>query len=277
MRALGVKYARIDHRYGDLAAQNLHDQVMNAAIANGIEPTMILGGWLSYPNRPSLAVWEEYARTTAIKYTGKVRIYEVINEPDVVCWSPQTYVPYLQAAYRGIKAGNPDAIVATGGHSKWDRLACGVSQPYRGCGCGTGVKEWVRAMYAAGAKGYFDILGVHLYDDAYERGNWNGWDHTFVTPDNTRAIMDAQGDTNKPIWNTESGARPTANYPEGVLNGQKRVAFNNANAVKTQRFPIANVAWYTLHDYDEPGFGLLDRNDARRPAWFGFRDGIASQ
>jgi polysaccharide biosynthesis protein PslG len=265
MSALGVKYVRLDLVYGSSSWQAELDKVVTAALARGIEPVMILGGWLNYADRMTTAEYEAFAEEMADKYAGKARVFEVINEPDLAGWTPESYVPYLQAAYRGVKAGNPDAIVSTGGIGKFH---CRVSP----CPSGTGMVSWTRGLYDNGAKGYFDAYALHLYDDPQERGDWNVWDWAFVEAENVRGVLDANGDRAKPIWSSENGARP-----EGYsMERRVEVIRNQVLAVKNQSFPLAASTHYTLQDDDLAGFGLLDASNVRQPTWYAYRDAVAS-
>jgi hypothetical protein len=263
--ALGVKYVRLDLLYESPSWQAELDGVVAAALARGIEPVMILGGWLNYDNRMTTAQFEAFAEEMAVKYTGKARVFEVINEPDLAGWTPETYVPYLQAAYRGVKAGNPQAIVSTGGIWKFN---CSHSP----CPPGTGMVAWTKELYAQGAKGYFDAYALHLYDDPQERAAWNVWDWAFVDEENVRGVLDANGDHAKPIWSSENGARPE------VYTMERRVEVirNQILAVKNQLFPVAAATHYALQDDDLAGFGLLDGSNTRLPTWYAYRDAVAS-
>src|SRR5206468_12585976 len=80
---------------------------------------------------------------------------------------------------------------------------------------GSGTLVWVQRMYAAGAKGFFDALDLHLYDDPDIRDpSWNLWDWAFYNGgSNIRAYMDAQGDSAVPIICTEAGG-PVPKYSE---------------------------------------------------------------
>jgi hypothetical protein len=267
MRLLGVDHVRLDSVYGNAGWQAELERVVAVAVAHGIEPTLVLGSTMEFGSRPSEAAFEAYAREQAAKWAGQARIFEVLNEPDLHGWAPDTYTAYLKAAYRGVKAGNPNAIVSTGGHWKWDCGSC----PYAGSGSAVGMVEWVKGMYANGAAGHFDALAVHLYDNPHERGDWNGWDYTFVKPENIRTVMDANGDAAKPIWSTENGA-PTPKYS---LESQAQTVANAINVVKNQTFPLANAQHYTLHDDDVPGYGLLSPDNQRRPAWYAYQNAIA--
>ncbi len=104
-----------------------------------------------------------------------------------------------------MKAGNAAALVIGGALWKWD----GGPSP----NAAAGTKGWVQRMYAAGCKGSFDILSLHLYDSPTAAGSWNIWNSAFVGADCVRATMDSYGDSHIPIISTESGG-PTPKYTE---------------------------------------------------------------
>ncbi len=68
-----------------------------------------------YP--PRLDAWRPWVRAQAQRYKGKIRYYEIWNEPDISFWkgTPEQYLELLKASYEEIKAVDPDAIVMTGG------------------------------------------------------------------------------------------------------------------------------------------------------------------
>lgn len=73
------------------------------------------GGSWRYP--PRIDLWRDWVRQVAIHGKGRVRFYEIWNEPDLPFFkgTPEEYVELLKAAYEEIKAVDPDAQVMTGG------------------------------------------------------------------------------------------------------------------------------------------------------------------
>ena len=73
-----------------------------------------------YP--PRLDAWRPWVRAQAERYRGKVRYYEIWNEPDIQFFqgTPQQYLELLKAGYEEIKAADPDALVMTGGFASLD-------------------------------------------------------------------------------------------------------------------------------------------------------------
>ena len=138
-----------------------------------------------------------FASSQATKWKGRVRLYEFTNEPDLHGWTGTNYAKALIPAYNAIKAADPKAIVIAG--ALWT-------------GAGGPVK-FVTDMYNAGAKGHFDVLSLHLYDDPFAAGTWNIWNMAFHTSPSVRSVMDAHGDQSIPIGATEAGG-PVNKYGE---------------------------------------------------------------
>lgn len=98
-------------------------------ISRNIERQMLLQGYPRWartaspdPNKkgkkvynPDLNAWEKWCREVAGAFKGKVRHFEVWNEPFISGYTPEEYGPLQAAAYKGVKAGNPDAFVFAGG------------------------------------------------------------------------------------------------------------------------------------------------------------------
>jgi len=99
----------------------------------------------------------DFVGALARRYAGKLSAYQIWNEPNLAReWdgrapSATEYTALLKGAYQAIKAGDPNALVITAG------LSPTTAQPP------TAVPDilYLQQMYAAGAKDYFDMLGVH--------------------------------------------------------------------------------------------------------------------
>ncbi len=69
----------------------------------------------------ALAALEKAGEALASMYKGRVHVIELGNELNfqrVEVMSPEAYAKICQAAYKGIKKGNPDCVVLTHGHSR---------------------------------------------------------------------------------------------------------------------------------------------------------------
>lgn len=127
------------------------------------------------------------------RYRGRVRFWELWNEPDHAhTWSGSLaeYVALvLRPGAAALRAADPDGAVLVGGLVDARNLA---------------------AVYAAGGGPWFDIASVH----AYPRwpGVW-GAERVRLRLRRARAIMRGHGDDAKPLWLTEFGAATRVSDP----------------------------------------------------------------
>jgi Cellulase (glycosyl hydrolase family 5)/Bacterial Ig domain len=205
--------------------------------------------------------------------------WELWNEPDSAqFWGappdPAAYAAHLRAAYPAIKAVQPSDVVVTGGMVGNDM-------------------EFLAALYANGAQGSFDAVGVHTDTacltsgpDAYyrdERGRVGRY--TFSAYREVHAVMTDNGDGAKPVWMTELGwntQRGRCNV--GVKAGTKRLGVSPRRQARflgaayrcVAADPFLGVAiWFGLQDIKATrharGFGLYRRSGKAKPAARAFR------
>ena len=165
-----------------------YDQIFAAAEAEGVAMLPILDWppqW-AQPVVDHLEEWRAFVRAAAEHYRGRVVGWEIWNEQNLKYFWGDTpnaadYVKMLRVANEEIRAVDPSVPICSGGLAGAD-------------------SNYLEAMYAAGAKDYFDIFAVHPYchpnppefflDEAMGR---------------MRRIMASHGDADKPIWITEMG------------------------------------------------------------------------
>ncbi|MBN1430775.1 MAG: hypothetical protein JXB07_20565 [Anaerolineae bacterium] len=154
----------------------------------------------------------DYCFAVADRYRGRIKAYQVWNEPNLAReWggkppNPAEYTRLLATCYEGIKRGDPNAIVISAGLAP-----TGTSLP-----SAIPDDEFFKAMYAAGASDYFDMLGVNAPgyaappeaspDDAANTPEWSvhRWAR-FRHVEDIRAMMVAEGDGHKQISILEMG------------------------------------------------------------------------
>ena len=155
------------------------------------------------------AGFEAWVRPIIERYKGKVKYWEIMNEPNALKITPPQYVAYLKAAHRVIREVDPESKIVG---------LCGVGA----------YPEWTDDVLAAGGSGLFDILGFHNYIFSSPISGWKR-EHKI---ERVRAVLTKHLGKEIPIWNTESGihqprragGRPLndaellAKYPRG---GQK--------------------------------------------------------
>ena len=103
--------------------------------------------------RPPMKAWERYCRALFLQFKGRIRCYEIINEPNHLL--PKEYVPYLKTAFEIAREVDPSikivGICSTGdlgGHLKKFLEGCGELGAYQWC----------------------DIVSFHPYDAQLD--NW---------------------------------------------------------------------------------------------------------
>jgi len=99
----------------------------------------------------------DFLYALANRYRGRIQAYEIWNEPNLAReWGDRPpnaaeYVALLRVAYQRIKEADPNAVVMT----------AGLAPTGTGLPAAVPDVQYLREMYQAGAKNYFDVLGVH--------------------------------------------------------------------------------------------------------------------
>ncbi len=185
--------------------------------------------------------WVQDLQEIVRKHTD-VKYWQVWNEPNVsLFWYPQpnaaAYVSLLKKAYIAIKAANPQAIVVSAGPT-------GLNPP----------KQYLRDMYAAGARNYFDVLALNPYGqpnspDAYLRNYL-----LFI-----KNIMEAYGDLDTPIWITEIGWPTDPDEFGAVSEAQQADYLRRTFEIAQSLDFVEKVFWYRLQDIPGNSMGILDK------------------
>ena len=155
----------------------------------------------------------DFVEVVVSRYRGRIRYYQVWNEPNIYPeWgeqpvSPEAYAELLKVAYTRIKAACPDCVVISGALAQTIPLGPRDLNDF----------IFLQRMYDAGAGSYFDVLAMQDY------GLWSGPTDrrmrarvlNFSRPEYIRDIMVKNGDAEKPIWITEMNWNaPPADLPD---------------------------------------------------------------
>lgn len=209
----------------------------------------------------------DFVYAVVSRYRGRIRYYQIWNEPNIYPeWGdqpvdPEAYVELLQVAYRRAKEADPDCVV----------IAAGLAQTTEMGPRNLSDLVFLERMYAAGARGHFDVMGAMVY------GLWTGPLDRRASPDRTnfarvqllREIMVAHGDADIPIWATEVGwnALP-ADFAGTAVYG--RVTEEKQAEYAVQAYQRAAREW--------PWLGVMNYWFFRRPSeaerdqpWYYFR------
>jgi len=214
------------------------------------------------------ADFARFMRYVVARYQGRVDAYEIWNEPDSQrFWSPgpnaAAYTRLLESGYDAVKSVDPNALVVSGGLS-WD-----YGRP----------NSFLSQMYAAGAKGSFDVLGIHDYPDESIATGLSTWPNGFS---GARADEVSHGDS-KPIWITEFGLNTAADasgWQPGVTPESQAALVTRAFTLTAPDPWVQVLFYYNLRNdwwsHDDPSsmeaqFGLMTTNFAKKPAYYAFQ------
>jgi hypothetical protein len=202
------------------------------------------------PRNP--ATYATFVAFLAQRYGPHLAAIEVWNEPDQANEDyfagpekPQRYAAILRAAYPAIKQANPNVQVLAGSLVG----ANGV---------------FLRALYAAGIKGYYDGLAVHYYT------------LTLASLRSIREVQLANGDT-KPLWLNEFGwsscyPRHRIQQEQACVTAQTQASNLTNTFRELARTPyVAAEIVYKLQGAPQEEFGALTANGARKPAFAALR------
>lgn len=215
-----------DWSHTDPIVQMANEQKLDLVVRIDHQPSWAGGGFPTNGPPDNLQDFATFLTVLASRYQGRIRAYEVWNEPNLAReWGgqipdPGNYAKMLQVAYRAIKQADPNAMVISAGLSPtgtWNDEA----RP----------DDWfLESLYIAMGKtsnGYFDVLGVHgagfksppERDPAEVAANKDlGGQRAFCFRhvEDLRAIMVKYGDSNKQIALLEFGwtsdPRPDSPY-----------------------------------------------------------------
>jgi len=193
----------------------------------------------------------DYAAFVALlaqRYGNRLAAIEIWNEPDQANEhylagpeKPERYAAILRAAYPAIKQANPSVPVLAGSLVGSNGV-------------------FLRALYAAGIKGYYDALAVHYYN------------LTIASLRSIREVQLANGDKT-PLWLDEFGwsncwPREREQQEQACVTSRIQ-ASNLLNTLRTlDRTPyVAAAMVYKLQDSSNENFGLLTATGVRKPAF----------
>ena len=287
-----IHWPRLEPRRGRYTfretSENDLDNVMKAARGGDMKLVVRVDGTPDWaggkPSKADTGAVEGFYAALAAHGKGTVVAYEILNEPNLPFeWgdsaNPAGYTQFLKAAYRGVKKGDPAALVIGGGMSPATGNANGTLDDL----------EYLRAMYAAGAKGSMDAVAVHNYGGNFEPEEDPGsCGICFRRAELYRQVMVDQGDGATPIWATEFGwlldpGRNMGQYDWMRVSADKQADY----IVRSYKYAQKNWPWMTgllLSNLDAstspyhtgpqngmPWFAILNKDHSPRPAWKAFK------
>ena len=243
--------------------------------------------------------FRDFMQALASRYRGHVQAYELWNEANLAReWGygqidAGEFVELLLAGNEGVKAGDPDAITVGGALTP----AGDVDIPDQKVQAIDDVRflEQIYAYRDGIARDAFDAWGVHpggfnnapTQEIGSDRGSgWNGHgSFYFQRYTQHRAVMEANGDGDKPMWLTEMGwstANADPAYGFGADNSEEDQAQFLVDAFQLVRESapyITHVFVWNLNFQSVVGpedekfaFGLLRPDGSPRPAYTALKE-----
>jgi hypothetical protein len=179
-------------------------------------------GWQVSTLAPRPDIWREYMRTVAQRYAGRVKHYEICNEPDLEAfWKGTTedYLETLRIAHQELKAADPANQVMTGGFALVTAHG------------GRHLNPDLQARTLAEAQDAFDIHTLH------QHGDFSRFAEAIDGPaaDMRRLLKEP-----KPLWLNETATRHDGNLHRQAEQLVKKVVFSQARGAKAYSWFI----WY---------------------------------
>lgn len=254
-----------------------YDAVYDAAVAQGLKPLLVVAftpAW-ARPLAACLAAsdctvpptpahdgdFAAFAAAVAARYPQAAGI-EVWNEPNQRrFWGgarpdPARYAQLLKATYAAVKAVNPALPVVTGGLASYDGED--GERP------GLSARAFLDGLYAAGAKGAYDGIGLHPYT-SYQL--WYGF----------RAITqvkeaEANAGDSTPLWFTELNVSTTG--AQAVTAADQARYLRRFVPSFRARGDVRGVYAHTLYEpawadggSTDRGYGVLTAAGTPKPAY----------
>ena len=213
----------------------------------------------------NLEDYAEFVEAVAARYQGRIRYYQLWNEPNIYPeWGeqavdPEAFTELLCTGYEAIKSIDHDAVILAGAMSPTVALN----------GRDLNDLVFLQRMYDAGAGDCFDILSSQGY------GLWSGPTDQRLRPTVVnyahvillRDLMVANGDADKSIWISEAGWNTV---PESMSDPYGRVTLEEQARYAVQAYERAQSEW--------PWSGVVNYWFLKRPsdlekdqAWYYFR------
>jgi polysaccharide biosynthesis protein PslG len=200
-----------DEKYNQ-STWDKYDSIVDLANEYGIQMIVRLDlppKWAN-PNNPwphsppdSFEDYGDFVNTVVSRYKGKVKYYQLWNEPNLAIeWGNKPvdaaqYVELLKIGYQRAKEADPDAVILSAA------LAPTIEESWQALND----QIYLQQMYDAGAKDYFDIMSVMAYGlrSGPDDRRLDLRDVNFSRPLLIREIMVRNGDASKPVWASEMG------------------------------------------------------------------------
>lgn len=200
--------------------------------------------------------WQDYVRTVATRYKGRIRQYQIWNEPSDKTHFSGTLAKLVELtceAHRILKSVDPTIKVVSAGSAGGGRHI-----------------QYLDDFLAGGGAKCIDVVAHHFYVPRF------GPEEMVPMIRQVRDVMRKRGVDSLPLWNTETGwwIGNTDGTPDHAIvakgGWRKLDAHVEAGAVLERAFLLARAEgverfyWYAWTN--KYGWGLTDANGKPKPA-----------
>lgn len=184
--------------------------------------------------------WRNYVRTVATRYKGRIRYYELWNEPNrkgVYTGSLEDLLRLFQEAYQILKEVDPLNVVV-GPATSNDRFD-GVS--------------WLDQYLESGGGNYTDVISYHFYVGAHLPP-----EEMVKLIHRVQDVKAKYGYQDKPLWNTEAG------WPHGKTFSDDEAAAYVARAyILNWAAGISRFYWYAWDNHSWVSLYMVEQADRK--------------
>jgi hypothetical protein len=200
--------------------------------------------------------WTEYVTAIATHAAGRVKYWELWNEPNIVARWTGTNAQLVRMASDArtiILKIDPEAVMLT------PCPAAGI----------TGTGTWMANYLAAGGGKYADVIAFHGY--VQHAGAYPVAEDVNTLIDDLRTAIAPYGQASKPIWNTEGSWGRTE--VTGFTNQYQQSSFAVRYILLQWSKGVARFYWYQWNNTNSSGVLWVDEGGTQTAS--GMRSGTA--
>lgn len=197
-------------------------------------PHSVAGGQRAgVPPEDKLDLWAQWVERVVGRYRGRIRHYEVWNEPDLM-WPDDTrasgehYLAMLRATADAARRADPDCVIHGLSHS--------------------GNEQWLENVGRLDPSRHMDVATIHVYSPPADLS---------AQLARRRAVLDRYGMADTPVWVNEFGA-PACDFSPGYsarynCSELSQAATLTADYAQILAFaPQSKAFWFCSYDPRDP-------------------------